>query len=120
MDYLVQETSGLGIYLSNINNNLLGNIFTQNVLLVISWLSYFLLIFYVFKAFKTLKIEGFKMVTLVIYNLFLQIEKKTMEKSYYFWIISIVFIFVIENIAVKYAPENIDVIDTTPEEEKEI
>lgn len=117
-DFLVQGKSQMGRYLLEINSNFLGKIFTGNILLLLSWISYALLISYVFKAFKKLKIEGFKMLILVMYNLFLQVNPKSMEKSYYIWVVSIISMFIIEIIAVKYAPENKNVIDTTPEEEK--
>ncbi|MGL4253376.1 MAG: hypothetical protein ACRCU6_01095 [Fusobacteriaceae bacterium] len=119
LDYLVQGKSEIGRYLLDTNINFLGDVFTPDILLLLSWLSYIFLISYVFKAFKNLKIEGFKMMILVVYNLFLQIDRKSVEESYYFWIVSIILIFIIETIAVKYAPENRNVIDITPEEEKE-
>lgn len=119
LDYLVQGKSEIGRYLLDTNINFLGDVFTPDILLLLSWLSYIFLISYVFKAFKNLKIEGFKMMILVAYNLFLQIDRKSVEESYYFWIVSIILIFIIETIAVKYAPENRNVIDITPEEEKE-
>ncbi|MGL4969706.1 MAG: hypothetical protein ACRC5B_06090 [Fusobacteriaceae bacterium] len=119
LDYLVQGKSEIGRYLLDKNINFLGDVFTPDILLLLSWLSYIFLISYVFKAFKNLKIEGFKMMILVVYNLFLQIDRKSVEESYYFWIVSIILIFIIETIAVKYAPENRNVIDITPEEEKE-
>ena len=119
LDYLVQGKSEIGRYLLDTDINFLGDVFTPDILLLLSWLSYIFLISYVFKAFKNLKIEGFKMMILVVYNLFLQIDRKSVEESYYFWIVSIILIFIIETIAVKYAPENRNVIDITPEEEKE-
>ncbi|MGL6098600.1 MAG: hypothetical protein ACRC0G_03130, partial [Fusobacteriaceae bacterium] len=81
--------------------------------------SYILLLSYIFRVFKNLKIEGFKMLLLVVYNIFIQIDIKSMRKSYYFWIVSIIVIFIIEIFAERHSPENRDIIDITPEEEKE-
>lgn len=117
-DYLVQTESVVGRYLLEINLKVLERIFTTNVLLILSWISYGLLVAYVFKAFKSLKIEGLKMLILVMYNIFLQVDLKSVRESYYFWIVSIIVIFILEIIAQKYAPENRSVIDTTPEEER--
>lgn len=58
------------------------------------------------------------MLVLVIFNLFLQVEIKAVEDSYYFWIVSILSIFILEIVAGHYTPENKNVIDTTPEEER--
>lgn len=117
-DYLVQGESYIGNLLRNINSNFLGLIFTSNILLTLSWISYGLLLAYVFRALKNLKIEGLKMLVLVIFNLFLQVEIKAVEDSYYFWIVSILSIFILEIVAGHYTPENKNVIDTTPEEER--
>ncbi|MGL4981153.1 MAG: hypothetical protein ACRC40_04435 [Fusobacteriaceae bacterium] len=119
LDYLVGGDSQIGRYLQNINIHFLGEFFTKNMILLFSWGSYVLLLSYIFKVFKILKIEGFKMLLLVVYNIFIQIDIKSMRKSYYFWIVSIIVIFILEIVAERYAPENRDIIDITPEEEKE-
>ncbi|MGL5963096.1 MAG: hypothetical protein ACRCZ9_00965 [Fusobacteriaceae bacterium] len=118
LDYLVGGDSQIGRYLQNINIYFLGDFFTKNMILLFSWGSYILLLSYIFRVFKNLKIEGFKMLLLVVYNIFIQIDIKSMRKSYYFWIVSIIVIFILEIFAERYAPENRDIIDITPEEEK--
>ncbi|MGL6098400.1 MAG: hypothetical protein ACRC0G_02120, partial [Fusobacteriaceae bacterium] len=84
LDYLVGGDSQIGRYLQNINIYFLGDFFTKNMILLFSWGSYILLLSYIFRVFKNLKIEGFKMLLLVVYNIFIQIDIKSMRKSYYF------------------------------------
>lgn len=117
LDFLAESSEGFSKFVTEINSSLLEKIFTPDTLLVISWISYGLIAWYIFKAFKNLRIEGLKFVILVIYNLFIQLDLPAVQGTYYFWIIGIIAIYIIELFAYRYAPENRDVIDTSDSEE---
>lgn len=116
LDFLAESSEGFSKFVTEINSSLLEKIFTPDILLTISWISYGLIAWYIFKAFKNLRIEGLKFVILVIYNLFIQLDLPAVQGTYYFWIIAIIAIYIIELFASKHAPENRDVIDTSDRE----
>lgn len=117
MDLMIEGDNSSSNFVTEFNTAVLEKIFTQNVLLGISWISYAFIIWYVFKSFKNLRVEGLKFIILVIYNLFINLDLPAVQGTYYFWIIAIISIFILELFASRYAPINKNIIDTSEGEE---